>query len=104
MSKGGLVSVNDTIYALATPPGQSAIAIIRISGPKAHRVLIHFGVSNSIVEDKPIAEFRRLKTADGLIIDDVMLVLLCQSLFLLAVAVGSYRIFHSRIALRVLSR
>ena len=61
------MSVNDTIYALATPPGQSAIAIIRISGPKAHGVLIHFGVSNPIVEDKPIAEYHRLKTADGLI-------------------------------------
>ena len=69
------MSVNDTIYALATPPGQSAIAIIRISGLNAHGVLIHFGVSNLIVEDKPIAEYHRLKTADGLIVDDVMLVL-----------------------------
>ena len=34
----------------------------------------------------------------------VMSVLLCQSLFLLAIGVGAYRIFHSRIALRVLSR
>ena len=69
------MSVNDTIYALATPPGQSAIAIIRISGPNAHGVLIHFGVSNSIVWDKPIVGYHRLKTADGLIVDDVMLVL-----------------------------
>ena len=69
------MSVNDTIYALATPPGQSAIAIIRISGPNAHSVLKHFGVLNSIVEDKPIAEYHRLKTVDGLIVDDVMLVL-----------------------------
>ena len=34
----------------------------------------------------------------------VMSVMLFQSLFLLAIAVGAYRIFHSRIALRVLSR
>jgi len=34
----------------------------------------------------------------------VMSVLLCQSLFLLAIAVGAHRIFHSRIALRILSR
>ncbi len=34
----------------------------------------------------------------------VVSVLLCQSLFLLAIAVGAYRIFHSRIALRVLRR
>ena len=26
----------DTIFAVATPPGQSAIAVIRISGPKAN--------------------------------------------------------------------
>ena len=38
------MSVNDTIFALANPPGQSAIAIIRISGPRAHDVLMHFGV------------------------------------------------------------
>ena len=35
---------------------------------------------------------------------DLMSVLLCQSLFLLTIAVGAYRIFQSRIALRVLSR
>ena len=34
----------------------------------------------------------------------VMSVMLSQSLFLFAIAVGAYRIFHSRIALRVLSR
>ena len=35
---------------------------------------------------------------------DLMSVLLCQSLFLLIISVGAYRIFQSRIALRVLSR
>ena len=56
MSKRWFGGVNDTIYALATPPGQSAIAIIRISGPKA-QCIKHFGVLNPIVEDKPIAEY-----------------------------------------------
>ena len=35
---------------------------------------------------------------------DLMSVLLCQSIFLLTIAVVAYRIFQSRIALRVLSR
>jgi len=35
---------------------------------------------------------------------DLMSVLLCQSLLLLSIAIGAYRIFQSRIALRVLSR
>ena len=34
----------------------------------------------------------------------VMLVVFCQSIFLLAVAVGAYRLFQSRVALRILSR
>ena len=51
-----------------------------------------------------IDAYRQILLLGSLPKSDVMLVLLCQSLFLLAVAVGSYRIFHSRIALRVLSR
>ena len=35
----------DTIFALATPPGRSAIAVIRISGPAAHTSLAVFGAS-----------------------------------------------------------
>ena len=35
---------SDTIYALATPPGRSAIAVIRVSGPKAGKVPGFFGV------------------------------------------------------------
>ena len=30
---------NDTIFALATPTGKSAMAIIRISGKKAHNIV-----------------------------------------------------------------
>ena len=36
-SLGG--SQDDTIYALATPPGRGAIAVIRVSGPKAAAAL-----------------------------------------------------------------
>ena len=35
----------DTIFALATPPGRSAIAVIRISGPAAHAALALFGAA-----------------------------------------------------------
>ena len=69
------MSITDTIFALATPVGQSAIAIIRISGAKAHELLFHFGVSKVIVKDKPIAKYQRLIGIGGEIIDDVMLVL-----------------------------
>jgi tRNA modification GTPase len=33
--------MRDTICALATPPGQSALAIVRVSGPEASEVLSH---------------------------------------------------------------
>ena len=55
------MSISDTIFALATPVGQSAIAIIRISGPNAHDMLTNFGVSKIVVKDKPIAKYHRLK-------------------------------------------
>lgn len=35
----------DTIFALATPPGRSAIAVIRISGPAAHAAPALFGAA-----------------------------------------------------------
>ena len=69
------MSLSDTIFALATPPGQSAIAIIRISGIRAHEVLSSFGVTNMTVKNKPVAQYHRLKTDSGRVIDEVMLVL-----------------------------
>jgi tRNA modification GTPase len=33
-----LPGAGDTIVALATPPGRSALAVIRLSGPDAHAV------------------------------------------------------------------
>ena len=73
------MSVSDTIFALATPPGQSAIAIIRISGIGAHDVLSHIGVPGTQVLDKPVAQYRRLRANSDQIIDDVMLVLFPSS-------------------------
>ena len=73
------MSVSETIFALATPPGQSAIAIIRISGPCAHEVLEIFGVENTSEIESPIAQYQRLKGMNGAIVDDVMLLLFPSS-------------------------
>ena len=69
------MSTTDTIFALATPVGQSAIAIIRISGPIAHDIPEKFGVPKISVKDKPVARYCRFKDANEQIIDDVILLL-----------------------------
>ena len=59
----------DTIFAVATPPGRSAIAVIRISGPKA-------GLSPKLfAANCPTAgqfSFARLRVGDQ-VIDEVMI-------------------------------
>ena len=62
---------NQTIYSLATPPGVSAIAIIRISGPLALDVPKYFFCKN--VKSNKI-NFRRLKDKDGSLIDEVIII------------------------------
>ena len=59
----------DTIFALATPPGMSAIAVIRISGNEALRVPRVFGVKAGAART---AKRALLKDENGTIIDDVM--------------------------------
>ena len=59
----------DTIFALATPPGMSAIAVIRISGDKALQVPQLFDVAVGAVRT---AKRVFLKEKNGTIIDDVM--------------------------------
>ena len=51
-----------------------------------------------------IDAYRQILLLGSLPKTDLMSVLLCQSLLLLSIAIGVYRIFQSRIALRVLSR
>ena len=51
-----------------------------------------------------IDAYRQILLLGSLPKADLMSVLLCQSIFLLTIAVVAYRIFQSRIALRVLSR
>lgn len=61
---------NDTIFALATPPGRSAIAIVRISGKKAAYAADAFDVR---CPEMGRFAVRRLKNADGQPIDEVLL-------------------------------
>ena len=64
-------SVTDTIFALATPPGRSALAVIRVSGPKASDVPKLFSVESLLPRQ---AQRRWLKDQSGNFIDDVMMV------------------------------
>ena len=60
----------DTIFALATPPGRSAIAVIRISGPAAHQAPSLFGVVCP-----PAGRFvvARLGDSDGRPLDEALI-------------------------------
>ena len=65
----------DTIFALATPPGMSAVAIIRISGARALDAPVLFGVKAA--PPPRVASRAFLKDSDGAVLDDVMLVGFC---------------------------
>ena len=64
-------SLTDTIFALATPPGRSALAVIRVSGPQAAGVPELFGATSLLPRQ---AQRRWLKDKDGNLIDDVMMI------------------------------
>ena len=64
-------SPRDTIFALATPPGRSALAVIRVSGPQAGDVPELFGVKPLLPRQ---AQRRWLKDKEGKLIDDVMMI------------------------------
>ena len=59
----------ETIFALATPPGRSAIAIIRLSGSSALDALDLFHVKPSYNREM---RFVRLRLDDGSVLDEVM--------------------------------
>ena len=61
---------SDSIFALATPPGRSAIAVIRISGPAAHDAPALFGARCPAPGRFALA---RLVDADGLPLDEAMI-------------------------------
>lgn len=61
--------MTDTIVALSTAPGKSAIAIIRVSGPSA--ISLAEGIAGPALEPR-LATLRTLRTAEGKIIDDAV--------------------------------
>jgi tRNA modification GTPase len=61
--------MTDTIFALATPPGRGAVAVIRLSGPMAESALAALGAGSP----KPRqATLRRLRAVDGTEIDQAL--------------------------------
>ena len=70
------MNTNDTIVAPATAPGDGGIAIIRISGPRAHQSLeAYFQPSGGIKNFESHHLYHGvLKTKDGRLIDEVMAV------------------------------
>lgn len=63
----------DTIYALSTVPGRSAIAVVRVSGPAAHQSLQSLTGDVALPPVRHLLR-RRLLASDAAIIDDAMVV------------------------------
>lgn len=61
----------DTIYALATPPGKSGVAIFRISGPLAATVAASLGHASPLAPR--LATLAELRAADGTPLDQALL-------------------------------
>ena len=57
-----MFSPDDTIVAIATPPGRGGIGVVRISGPDAHRVATTFLTHQGALESRR-ATFSRLNRA-----------------------------------------
>ncbi|GLW60495.1 tRNA modification GTPase MnmE [Hydrogenophilus thermoluteolus] len=63
--------VSDTIAAVATPPGRGAVAIIRISGPDAHRIGCALTGKTELPPRRPVRAW--LTDHDGSLLDDGLL-------------------------------
>lgn len=66
--------MQETIAALATPPGEGALAVVRISGPKAVAVadaVFKGAKAPSVMEERRVA-FGRIADAKGEFIDEVL--------------------------------
>jgi tRNA modification GTPase len=70
-----LTVANDTIVALATAPGESAVAVIRLSGPSALRLAARRFRGRRSPEESPghLILFGRFVDQDGAAIDSVLL-------------------------------
>lgn len=67
------MSATDTIYALSTVPGRSAIAVVRVSGSRAHDSIVRLTDSTELPPARQLVR-RRLQASDGEVIDEAMLV------------------------------
>ena len=65
-----MVKKQDTIYALSTPPGKSAIAVVRISGSKAFNYINKMSTSMPTAPNK--STLNKLITHTGDIIDQTI--------------------------------
>jgi len=71
-----LTSQTDTIVALATPPGEGGLSVIRVSGPESLRIASR-GFQGKIMLIDALthtAHFGRFVGADGLLLDEVVAV------------------------------
>lgn len=64
--------IQKTIVALATPPLQSAIALVRVSGPKSHSILLSLFSTKITSADERKVKLGIWKTSQGEKIDQVM--------------------------------
>lgn len=61
---------SDTIFALATPPGRGAVAVIRVSGPEAGPVLRTLA---GALPAPRLAALRTLRGRDGVVLDQALI-------------------------------
>ena len=59
----------DTIFALATPPGRGAVAVVRLSGPEAGSALAR--LAGSVPEPRQ-ASLRVLRNREGAVLDQAL--------------------------------
>lgn len=63
----------DTIVAPATPPGRSALAIVRLSGPQVRRIARALDATFPLAPPERIARVCRLRDASGQTLDQAVM-------------------------------
>lgn len=61
----------DTIFALSTPEGRAAVAVVRISGPGSDAALNALGAEPP---DTRKASVRKIRTSEGALLDEVLII------------------------------
>src|SRR5438445_3449504 len=60
-----MFSTNDTIVAIATPPGRGGIGVVRLSGPEAHALTLRLGTPNGSLRPRRATLTRIACTTDA---------------------------------------